>query len=284
MADIKLAALDVDGTLVGPDLAVSERVAAAVHSLMDAGVTVAIVTGRTTRELSRICALFPRIRYFVVSNGARGYDALTGENFYQNLLPLGVARTVAEEARRMRVMLEVYADGASYVTKSCWECSALYDAAFLQHPSLSAGRVPIDSVHRFLQERETDIEKLYISFHDPADLEKLRAFCSKLPVDLVVSIQHGLEVNQRGVEKGAGLAALCRHLGIAPGETAAVGDGFCRHPDAQSRRLAHRDGQRGRGGSALGTADCAGQRPRRRGVGDRTHTGNKTDFTRRSIQ
>lgn len=237
MASIKLAALDVDGTLVRSDMTVTRRVESAVRSLMEAGVTVAIVTGRTTNELKEICSIFPGIRYFVVSNGARGYDTVTGNDFYQNLLPLSVARTVAKESRNMQVMLEAYADGAAYVPKNCWENSAFYNASFLHHPTLSAGRTPIDDVHAFLHERRGDIEKLYISFHDPSDLDRLHAFCSSLPVDLVVSIQNGLEVNQRGVEKGSGLRALCNYLGVSQAETAAVGDGFADIPLFQSAGL-----------------------------------------------
>ncbi len=237
MASIKLAALDVDGTLVRSDMTVTKRVDDAVRSLMDAGVTVAIVTGRTTNELKEICSTFPQIRYFVVSNGARGYDTVTGRDFYQNMLPLSVAKTVAKETLNMQVMLEAYADGTVYVPKHCWENSAFYDASFLQHPSLSAGRTPIDDVHVFLDERQSDIEKLYISFHDPSDLDRLRTFCGKLPVDLVVSIQNGLEVNQRGVEKGTGLRALCDYLGVSQAETAAVGDGFADIPLFQSAGL-----------------------------------------------
>ena len=76
-----------------------------------------------------------------------------------------------------------------------------------------------------LTARRSDIEKLYFSFETISDLPKLRAFCERFPVDLVTSIHDGLEVNQKGVEKGAGLSALCGYLGIPPAETAAVGDG-----------------------------------------------------------
>ncbi|MPM69448.1 Sugar phosphatase YidA [bioreactor metagenome] len=56
-------------------------------------------------------------------------------------------------------------------------------------------------------------------------MPKLEAYCRQYPVDLVRSVQGGLEVNQRGVEKGSGLIALCAHLGIEPTQVAAVGDG-----------------------------------------------------------
>ena len=225
MAKIKLAALDVDGTLVRRNLSLSPAVIRAVESLRDAGITVAIVTGRTMQELTFLRQSLPWIRYFVLSNGATGRDTETDTVFYQNHLPLAIAREIERETRHYRVMTEVYADGVSYVTRDCWAHTERYDAAFLHHPSLASGRVMVNDVGDLLSARESDIEKLYISFEDLADLPKLRSFCEGFPVDLVTSIHDGLEVNQQGVEKGAGLVALCEYLGFSPAETAAIGDG-----------------------------------------------------------
>ncbi len=226
MAKIKLAALDVDGTLIRRDLSLSKAVEQALQSLHDAGVEVAIVTGRTMGELLHFRKLLPWIRYFVVSNGSIGLDAERNVRFYEKLLPLDIARAVEREARKNPVMTEGYTEGMSYVNRDCWEHSELYTAEFLHHFSLADGRVPVESVGALLDERTEDIEKLYISFRDIEDLPKLRAFCETFPVDLVVSIHDGLEVNQRGVEKGSGLLALCDYIGISPEETAAVGDGM----------------------------------------------------------
>lgn len=225
MAKIKLAALDVDGTLVRSDLSLSPAVIRAVESLRDAGILVAINTGRSMGELILFRQAFPWIRYFVVSNGATGLDTETNHTFYENHLPLSIARAVEQEARTYSVMTEVYADGISYVNRACWENAARYSAEFLHHPSLATGRVPVDSVGDLLAVRESDVEKLYISFEHLRDLSLLRAFCEGFPVDLVTSIHDGLEVNQKGVEKGAGLQALCEYLGLLPQEVAAVGDG-----------------------------------------------------------
>ena len=226
MAKIKLAALDVDGTLVRSDLSLSPAVEAAVQSLHKAGIEVAIVTGRSLGELIVFREKMPWIRYFVVSNGATALDAVTGDCFYEKLLPLDVARAVEREARNYSVMTEVYADGMSYVNQNCWEQSERYTAEFLHHPSLEVGRIPVQSVGALLDARKSDVEKLYISFEHSSDLPKLKAFCGQFNVDLVVSIHDGLEINQKGVEKGSGLVALCDYLGISPAETAAVGDGM----------------------------------------------------------
>ena len=101
MRDIKLVALDVDGTLVRRDLSLSPAVIRAVESLRDAGVAVAIVTGRTMQELVLLRKELPWIRYFVLSNGATGWDTETDTVFYQNHLPLAIAREVERETRQI---------------------------------------------------------------------------------------------------------------------------------------------------------------------------------------
>ena len=226
MTKIKLVALDVDGTLVRRDLSLSPAVVQAVESLRDAGIIVSINTGRSMGELIEFRKRFPWIRYFVVSNGATGVDAETNTTFFENHLPLDIAQQIEHEARSYRVMTQVYADGTSYLNHSCWEQTERYTAEHMHHPSLAAGYTPVDNVGALLDARKIDIEKLYISFEDLADLPRMRAFCEQFPVDLVTSIHDGLEINQIGVEKGSGHAALCAYLGIAQEETAAVGDGL----------------------------------------------------------
>ena len=230
MVKIKLAALDVDGTLVRSDLTLSKAVEQSLHSLRNAGIEVAVVTGRNMGELLLFRRAIPWIRYFVVSNGATALDAANGAVLFERHLPLAIARRIERESRKYSVMTEVYADGMSYVNRDCWEHSERFTAEFLHHPSLETGRVPVENVGDFLSARERDIEKLYFSFECLADLPKLEAYCRGFDVDLVVSIHDGLEVNQRGVEKGSGLLALCGHLGISPEETAAIGDGMADIP------------------------------------------------------
>jgi Cof subfamily protein (haloacid dehalogenase superfamily) len=225
MAKIKLCALDVDGTLVRSDLSLSPAVKSAVETLRDSGAIVAIVTGRSMGELIDFRRSFPWIRYFVVSNGATGFDAELNRVFYENLLPVSIAREIEQEARNYSVMTQVYADGTSYLDRDCWENTARYTQEHMRHPSLVAGYTPVDHVGDLLRARESDVEKLYLSFEALTDLPRLRAFCESYPVDLVTSIHNGLEITQQGVEKGTGLKALCNYLSISPEETAAVGDG-----------------------------------------------------------
>lgn len=216
MARIKLAAMDVDGTLLRSDLTLSPAVMRALESLRDAGVTVAVVTGRTMGELIEFRQLLPWIRYYVISNGTTALDTERNCIFYKRYLPLETARAIERESRNYSVMTEVYADGVSYVNRNCWEQSGRYTPEDLHHPSLASGRVPLESIGTLLEAREIDIEKFHILFEHKQDLPALVAFCSGFDVETVLSIHDGLEITRRGVDKGSGLAALCDHIHISP--------------------------------------------------------------------
>ncbi|MEZ4628506.1 MAG: HAD-IIB family hydrolase [Eubacteriales bacterium] len=210
----------------GAILSLSHAVKRALESLRDAGVTVAIVTGRNMGELISFRRELPWIRYFVVSNGTTALDAERDLIFYEQYLPLDTARKIERETRKYSVMTEVYADGVSYVNRDCWEHSERYTRENLHHPSLAAGRAPVESISEPLERRESDIEKFHILFEHKEDIPALISFCLRFDIDYVLSIHDGLEITRRGVEKGSGLQALCDYLHIPPEKTAAVGDGM----------------------------------------------------------
>ncbi len=53
---IRLIALDIDGTLVGPDAELSPRTVAAVRAAVARGVRVSLATGRSSRGPRRSCS------------------------------------------------------------------------------------------------------------------------------------------------------------------------------------------------------------------------------------
>lgn len=230
MARIRFAAFDVDGTLVDSRLNMTEPVRAALRRLLDAGVEVAIATGRALSELGELRALFPEIRYFIFSHGAAALNTKSGNTLYSRLLPLPLAREIARAASETPCMIEVYADGVSYVQADRWARMEDYHAAFLRHPTLFSARVPAPDILRFLDERTVDVEKLDISFAHSEDCARIQALCAGLPVSLNVSIYGELEINRLGTNKGDALLAVLRAHGVLPAEAAALGDGIADIP------------------------------------------------------
>ena len=83
-----------------------------------------------------------------------------------------------------------------------------------------------EDIFKFYSDNPVPMEKCNIYHHTPEERtvteEKIKA--AGLPVVMVHAEETSLEITAEGVNKAAGLLALCRHLDISPEETIVVGD------------------------------------------------------------
>ena len=71
---IRLVASDLDGTLLRPDLTISERTRAAIHRARSSGVTFVAVTGRPPRSVRQLAHRIGLEGIAICANGAIVYD------------------------------------------------------------------------------------------------------------------------------------------------------------------------------------------------------------------
>ena len=68
---VRLAALDLDGTLLNHEGQVTPRTRAALQAASDRGVVIVPTTGRPLGNLPPVVAQLPGVRYAITSNGRR---------------------------------------------------------------------------------------------------------------------------------------------------------------------------------------------------------------------
>lgn len=100
LAELRLIALDLDGTVLSPDGAVSGRTSRAVRAVLELGVAVTPVTARLP-----VAALHPSLRLglrgeAICASGAARMDLRTGRLSDQQRLPGEQAREAARRIRR----------------------------------------------------------------------------------------------------------------------------------------------------------------------------------------
>ncbi len=224
MGKIKLAAMDIDGTLLNSKSVLPEAVRQAVCGVCASEAELVISTGRSMCEMGPIFSACPEIRYHILGNGASIYDAREDAVIYRDDIAPDTARKVFAHARNMPVMFEIFADGKIYTQRDRWENAASYHAQFLMD-MVPFTRTTVESMEEFLRERREPVDKINLFFHDFADCERILALCAELALTPVMSTQNGLEFNNRGTCKGKALQALCKRLCIAAEEVLAMGDG-----------------------------------------------------------
>ena len=223
---VRLLGIDVDGTLLDSRGRVTDENRAAVYSAVEAGVHVALVTGRSFPSVRPMVANLPRSLTLVVSNGAveRRMD---GSTVRRRLLTRSVARRVLEATSEHRAATALIFDRDEqrqlFFESMDWTHPARQGYWF-RNQRLIARSVPLEDA---LIE-----DPIQVMFNGAvADMRNLaerlggdsRAFVVALTEypDRDFSL---LDVTSPQATKGQALRFVAEAIGIGPDEVMAVGD------------------------------------------------------------
>ncbi len=221
--DIRLIALDLDGTLMGPDhVTVSEANRAALKAAHDNGIAVAVATGRTLSILGDVCEQVPQIGYILYSNGAAA-AARSGKVLFECAFSWPEAERLLNYFDRYPVFLEVYAGGVSYAQadKERFFPFGVFPQDFVEEAR--RGMTVCESFRAAL--RDAAVEKFTVYLPEPAMLREVwQTLAADESLAVTSSFPISLDVTKAGADKGAALRGLCRALGLSPAQCIAFGD------------------------------------------------------------
>lgn len=88
MRDIKLIALDLDGTLLNSNKELTSRTAVALERVASLGVEIVPTTGRFFKGMPEAIRKLPYVNYVITVNGADVYDARSDSVIARAEIPL----------------------------------------------------------------------------------------------------------------------------------------------------------------------------------------------------
>lgn len=210
--NIKLVALDLDGTLLNDDLKISQRTVEAIKDLQNRGIHVAFVSGRTYKavELVRKTALVdvPVVAY----NGGKVVIP-TLDEVYSVKIPLSEALRIIRYGEERDYYVKVYIDDILYVREDDEESKAF---------SITNG-IEYKVVGKLSDNIKEDVNMIVIYFKEHRDEfmdEELRS----IDVAITASMTRSIDVIPRGVSKDKGLKLVADHLNVKREEILAVGN------------------------------------------------------------
>ncbi|MEP7358551.1 MAG: Cof-type HAD-IIB family hydrolase [Anaerolineales bacterium] len=220
-APIRLAALDLDNTLVGPDLTLSPRVKAAVARALARGVAVTIATGRGPAVTARYAAELKLTAPLICFQGGLVYDYLEKRVLHETRLDPAVIPVVVALAEAHGWNLQFETPGMIYlprVSQHSEELLALLRFADWKRVDNLSTDMP-ETPHKFILTADTPAER-------DALAAALRARLGEAGVRLDVVPSHPILVEglPPGLSKATGLAWLAQSLGIERQAVLAVGD------------------------------------------------------------
>ncbi len=226
MTNIKLIALDLDGTLLNSDKQLTPENAAALEKAASAGIEIVPATGRFYLGMPEFIRALPYVHYVIAINGAQIWDVRGKQSIQAAEIPWRRAIEIMEYLDTMPIIYDCYMDGWGWMTQ------ALYDQAERFAPSahslkmIRELRTPVPELKAHIAGKQHDVQKIQMFFED-MDLRAraMRELAERFPDTAVTSsIPRNVEVNSREAQKGSALLRLAAHLGLRPEQTMAFGD------------------------------------------------------------
>ncbi len=211
---LKLAAVDLDGTLLGPDKRISPENLAALARLNAAGIEILVATGRHLTRISDYLPHIPNARWAVTCQGAAVHEIASRRPL--RALHLGVAETrhLIETGRRLGLASVVYAQDLVRTTQQ-GEWVDLYGRY--------AGGLPLRTSDDELTRLPTHKVVWLGSGQEIARLSGLPEV-RRIPLYQVRSHENIYEFLPTTATKATGVAEVAELLGIRPSQVVTFGD------------------------------------------------------------
>ncbi len=214
----RLAASDLDGTLLGPSKEISAANLAAVRRLQAAGAEFILASGRRHQNSLRYQRQLSLDGLLISCAGALVKDPQTGETLHEVLIPAALADSLVGEGEAAGYTVVYYHRDHLYVTETNhW--TELYESRVNE----KAERYPGS-----LRDLKGEAALKIVWYGEPSALTQIRAGLEKKyagQLGIVATDRENLEFMAAGADKARALEVVCRHYAVGRECSVAFGDG-----------------------------------------------------------
>ena len=230
--NLRIVALDLDGTLLDSQKRLSEVNRAALEEASKRGALIVPTTGRFFGMMPPAVRDLPFVRYAITINGAQVYDRETDTAIVREEIPLAVAREVMSLLDGYDVIYDCYRNNWGWMNEAFKAKSADYatDAHYLKMIAEFRRGVPELKAHLAATASEGDVQKIMLFTRLDAEPGATRAIAeavaARFPqLKVTNSTWNNLEINIRTAHKGQALGRFAETLGLSLANCIAFGDG-----------------------------------------------------------
>ena len=233
MRDIRIIALDLDGTLLDSQKRLSAVNREALEYAAAKGVHIVPTTGRFFGMMPEAVRDLPFVRYAITINGAQVYDRQADAAIVREEISVGRAVEIMELLDGFDVIYDCYRNNWGWMSASLQDKAEAYatDEHYLKMVREFRNPVPDLKRHLLDTEPEGGVQKVMLfSRNDEPEAKELRAIekamAERFPeIKITSSTWNDLEFNNPSAHKGSSLARLAEHLGFGLENCMSFGDG-----------------------------------------------------------
>ena len=239
MAEIRIIALDLDGTLLDSEKRLSEANRDALARAAEKGVLIVPTTGRFFGMMPSAVRDLPFVRYAITINGAQVYDRETDTAIVRDEIPLDMALGVMEVLDRYDVIYDCYRQNWGWMTAALQDKAADYATNEHYLKMVREFRKPVPELKQHLRETaaDGDVQKIMLFSRLQVSGSKFQVsgvlgdvkgeIEAKFPeIKVTASTWNNLELNIKTAHKGNALKRFAEHLGFTLENCMAFGDGM----------------------------------------------------------
>ncbi len=230
MSNIKLIALDLDGTLFNNQSKISDGNLAAIRKATEKGIYIVISSGRPFCGLPFAQLDGTGIRYAITTNGSAIYDIITKQCIYEDCMDSSITSPILDFLLSKDIHMDAFIHGDAVSPKKCLAAAYKLASPAPLKKYIIESRTRVDDLPEYLKENHFEIQKMTLNFYPDengvlVDRNEVKEFLlNNKNITCVSGGYHNLEFTKAGVDKGAGLKKLAEYLHINMNDTMAVGD------------------------------------------------------------
>lgn len=223
--NIKMVALDLDGTTFDSAGGISDRTVAALEAASEQGTHIVVSTGRSYASLPQHIKDVKGIEYAITSNGAHVNRMHSGEQIYSDFLDPEAVSKIAVLKDETGADIEVFINGRAYVDESYYRDVEENGCPYRNAAYVLWSRRPVPDVTKMMLEHRSEIENVNFIYPTLELLEAAKPRISAISNATVTSsFINNLEVGGPHTSKKTALLWLMDSLGIDSEQLMCCGD------------------------------------------------------------
>ena len=238
----KLAAIDLDGTMLNQYGIVTQRTKDAIEKAQKNGIEIVIASGRPTDSVKTIAKEINSNKYFISGNGAIIYDITNDNIIYENVLKKQKALKIIKICEDNSIYYNIYTE-KEIIAKSL-QCNVLYyHKENLTKEEKNKTQINIvDNIYDYILNREEKIVKITICDGHQVIFNSIMRKLKEIDDIEVLEVSHMsrkiikqgtedvpieyfyTEISAKNVDKWNAIEFLKEKMAIDTSEVIAIGD------------------------------------------------------------
>ena len=222
--DIKVIAMDLDGTALNHQKQLTERTRAAIQNAAKSGIQIVVATGRTFSSLAPEVLAMPEITCAITSNGAVVNQIPDGAVLLHNYPNPETVSEIAGMIQKEKIDTEVCTGGQAYIGQSYYD-RVLEGKTNRDVQYVKTTRHPVPDIYQFLLEHRVAIENINLNFKTLEEKQQWQQRFQKLAgVTPTSSFLFNVELGGATTSKAHALQALLDEWQMTSQQVMAFGD------------------------------------------------------------